>query len=293
MKNTNYLLGGIFMKKMKSFKVLLVVCLLIASSAIVAFASGSVLVLKGDGSGAKPEEGAHYYAFSSLWRRYSKISATIVLPGPEHQILDGTNGKRAAYISFGVRAKTGEGDTIDFGLARSTESPELNEWHVYACNVTTGQFERWTNYTYTGTQNISLETSIGGDDQTDVVFTVGNDRFDADDRGLLRDSSFVEWQGLTDNQFYRFVSLTPVNSSNTNIYDGTMHRGVAFKNLAIYRENVDSNNEPYGTPTKLSWGYLDSTVSDAFEANPDQIGVHEGVYDSEYINIKHEVNPEV
>lgn len=276
---------------MKSKKILtmLIVCLLIILNSTSAFASSDVYVIKGSGSGAETNKGSYYYTESQFDRRYSKVSATVVIPSSQHQILDGTDGKRAAYISFGVKGN----DSIDFGLTKSTESSELNNWHVYAYNIDTGEFVRWTNFTYTGTQVMTLETSIGSDGQTDVKLTIGNDTFDADDKNLLSSSSFDEWRGLSDNAFYRFVSLVPVNSSNQNIYDGTMHRGVGFQNLSIYKENVDSNNYPYGSPINLSWGYNDTTIQNAFEVYPDQVGVHEGVNDSEYINIKHEIDPEV
>lgn len=280
------------MEKFKnSIMATMLVCFLLLFNAITTFATPeNVKVIKGSGNWAEVEEaaGGHYYAFSGFDRRYSKISATIQIPGPEHLILEGSHGKRAAYISFGVKGNHG----IDFGLTRATGSDEYNNWHVYAYNTVTGKFARWTDYTYTGSEVMTLETTIGADGQTDVVLTVGNDRFNADDKGLLTDDSFIEWRGLSDNLFYRFVSLVDVSGSES-IYDGTMLRGVGLQNLSIYKQNVNSNGYPYGSPIKKSWGYKASTILNAYEVYPEQIGVHKGSFSSEYINIKHEVNPEV
>lgn len=279
------------MRKTKRFimiTALFAVFLLLSNTTSTFANSQYVEVIKGSGDWAEVDGSAHYYAFSQFDRTYSKISATIPIPGPEHQILEDTDGKRAAYISFGVKGNHG----IDFGLTKSIETDEWSNWHVYAYNTHTGKFVRWTDYTYSGTQVMTLETSIGADGQTDVVLTVGNDTFNADDKGLLTNDSFVEWRGLSDNLFYRFVSLVDVGGTRS-IHDGTMLRGVGFQNLSIYKENVNSNSYPYGSPTKLNWGYKASTIYNAYEVYPEQIGVHEGSYSSEYINIRHEPNPEV
>ncbi|WDV46352.1 hypothetical protein PV797_01330 [Clostridiaceae bacterium M8S5] len=280
--------------------------LVLVISLSVVFASLEIVnfdykIIKGSPSvGSMEKDSSHYYAWASFDRKYNKIDATVKIPGPEHQITQSNGRKRAAYISFGVKGNHG----FDFGV---TKSPVFgNKWHPYACNTSTGQFKVWQEYTFASNSNqyvnMSLETSVGSDGETDIIFKIDNITFNGDymkdnnSKKMLYDSSFVEWRGLADKAFCRFVSLCPLGSytkKDKMEIDGTMHRGVDFINLNIYYRKTNSSSYPYGLPVKRSWGMNDGHVARAWKVYPKNIGVHVSGK-NEYININNKSkNPEV
>lgn len=277
-------------KIMKKMIAIMVVFALLFTLPVSVYADGQFtdyLALVGNvsGDGVENDTGSHYYAFSPFNRTYNKISASVNLPSDAHVDLTGSNGSRAAYISFGIKGN----HAIDFGLTKTTS----HDWHVYAYNTSTRVFKRVSSKTYSGTVTMSLESQVKSNGQTEVILRVGNDVYKASDLGVINNASFSEWRGLADNSFYRFVSLVNVNASNQNIEDGTMLRGVGFRDLTIYKARTNSSQYPTGSVRQYEWAFDSNNghIDRAWTVYPDKIGIHPGSGASEYINIKHMVDP--
>lgn len=282
------------MKKSKRFCSFLIAGLMLGVSSFCSFAGTTTDIYNYpnviDKQLQADEEGANYYVFGLLDKRWNGISATIDLPSRSLIEYKNTNewDGRCAYISFGVYGHNANGNErgYDIGLKREANA---NVWHVYFGDLNSGvNQEKFINLDYSGTITMDLRTKVVGG-QSKAVLSINGSEV------LTRNIDITNNGKLVYNQFYRFVSLVPKIGSGDN-NDGSYLRGVGFRNLTAHvYTNLNSR-----TPSALDWSVFDydtyysnsnypnvSTIVQAFEVFPDYIGVHDGAGTSEYINISH------
>lgn len=231
-----------------------------------------IYVHEGKVTRGEADHGAHLYVYSEFNRRYYKVSMEVDLPSSRY--IDLADDTRAAYISLGVSG--GKDKAVDFGLRNIG-----NGWHPYRYDISRKSFFAYEHIKYSGTVDMSLETSIRNG-QTVITLTVDNDTYEY----IPRRSTFDEYKGLVDNEFYRFVSL--VNKGSYDDHDdGSELRDVELSDIKIYKVYTDDGYpDTTRNPRKYAWGINASTVDRAWEVYPDYIDVDPGTY-TETVDIRH------
>lgn len=256
-----------------SFFVLLLTFMTPLSS--LAAETTDIEVLVGSVRSGEANKGAHYYAFSKYDRLYNKVSMEAFVPMNAPNYIE-LYGKRAAYISLGVK---GNG-AVDFGLTNVGDG-----WYPYCYDVNRDKFMTWPDHKLYGYINVlmELETSINRHGQTDITLTLNGKEF----KYTPPNSTFTEWRGLVDNQFYRFVSLVNKEGVPDDHDDGTLLSGVDIYECKIYQYEQTSNSYPVGNPVEKGWALRDSSIDKAWKVYPDHISFEIKKCGEEAIEIAH------
>ena len=167
--------------------------------------------------------GAHYYAYSPYITDYSKVKGFIKLPNS----LNTNNGKRNAYISFGVLGLYG---AINTGIMNSGKG-----WLPFYYDMISKKIVTFKdNYVPEGTKFVNIEIEV-----TSLRLIIFSLKFMNSNFITLKtfktkiDAShiLVYEDNKVKLRFYRFASMPPVEKDDQN--DGTFMIGGEFIELKI------------------------------------------------------------
>ena len=177
--------------------------------------------------GYETKVGAHYYAYSKYLVGYTEVTSFINLP----EKLNTNNGKRNAYISFGVLGLNG---AIDMGIMNSGSG-----WWPYKYDGNTKEFIAYKDdFAPNGTKIIGIQIKVNEDRLSTFSLSFRNSNLTilkSFYKELNCSHILVYENNHVKNRFYRFASLVPVEQDNQT--DGTYMIGGEFNDLTIVRDN--------------------------------------------------------
>ena len=195
--------------------------------------------------------GAYYIAYSPLSIEYSEVSGNIKLPNS----LNTNNGKRNAYISFGVLGLKGR---IDIGIMNSGiewvpfyHDPQMKKMFFFKKDFAPEEATKIKiKIEITPLRNIifSLNFIIS----KSYVLKTFNTEIDAS-HILVYEKNYT-----FKKRFYRFVMLRPNGKDNQN--DGSFMMGGEFNELNIVKNNINQ-----------FWGIYEKNIDVAWVVSPKKI----------------------
>ena len=193
--------------------------------------------------GYEKNAGAHYYAYSPYKTEYSKVEGNIKLPDS----LNTNNGKRNAYISFGVLGLYG---AINTGIMNSGKG-----WlPFYYDNKSQKIVTFKDNYAPEGTKLVNIEVKV-------TSLRIINFSLKYMNRNLITLKTFkteidashllVYENDEVKLRFFRFVSMPPIEKDDQN--DGTFMIGGEFNELKITKNEINELWGIQGDNIDVSW----------------------------------------
>ena len=229
------------MKKIKLIKLLIVSLLISISNQDII--DDAVIIKNRVWDGYETGVGAHYYAYSPYITGYTRVTSYIQLPNS----LNTNQGKRNAYISFGVLGLYG---SIDTGIMNSGEG-----WKPYYYDINYKKFISFKEY-YAPQETSIVGIEIEVTSSRKIIFSLS---FRASNLFVLKSFSteidashiLVYEDSIVKNRFYRFASLVPTETDNQN--DRTYMIGGKFTGLTIVKNNRGETWGIAGDNIDVSW----------------------------------------
>lgn len=215
--------------------------------------------------GYQKNTGAHYYVYSPYKTGYSKVTSYIELP----KDLNTNNGKRNAYISFGVLGLYG---SIDIGIMNSGKG-----WLPYYNDINKGNFVTFQDYIApTGTTIIGIEIDVTYSKKIFVSFSFRNSNL-----AILKSTSkpieikashiLVYENNKVKFRFFRFASLCPDGKDNQN--DGTYMLGGKFTGLTIVNNGKAESWGISSDNVDVAWLVSSRKISYKYNGNEESFSI--------------------
>ena len=202
-----------------------------------------IILKNGIWDGYETNVGAHYYAYSPYSAEYSKVRVLLQLPDS----INTNNGKRNAYISFGIIGINGG---INIGLINAGKG-----WRPFHYFIKTQEMFCYNEYCSNDeTEFIEIEIEVTQERKLLASFTLKNSTlFPLKNLNIEIDASdILEYENdKVKVRFFRFASLVPVGEDDQN--DGTFVKNGKFTQLSIVKNNITESWGISGNNIEISW----------------------------------------